>query len=181
MSQEPFDSRIESVRDQHRRKPEHAAKPADPYDLREHTRDVLEGAHEKRPEIWRQVMERHGFRWYEPAELTRRIGPQTIIPSQQVSLVDPLARAEYVRPHRDGQWRNDLHARVPEGLRTAFTVVDLFGLFGTPERFDEWFQDRERRYYAARRGLQMPKEKSVVMGRISVPVGEPGKLVLAKR
>jgi hypothetical protein len=127
-------------------------------------------------------MERHGFRWYPPEELTRRVGPQTIIPSQEVALVDPLARAEYVRPHRVGQWRNDLHRNMPTALRTAFTVEDLFGLFGTPERFDEWFRERVSRFEARVAGVRLEKEKSIRVPVSSVPApSDAPRVILAKR
>lgn len=135
--------------------PNHVA-PVDPYDLAESTRDSLKGANEK-PEVWRQVMERHGFVWFEPQILDRTIGPQKYVPSVLAGLHDGRGLPVHTeglyleRPHREGQWR-----RV-RPFPMAYTTTDLCALFGTPESFDSWIRETEAKRRLARLGIAVTK------------------------
>lgn len=176
--EQAMDRRIEAVRTDVRsgRAEKPVAGPIDPYDLREHRADQIAGRKASPDSIgWRKVMETRGFRWYEPAELTRRIGPERYIPADLSAAAEELAAAasdRYVdamlreeknaylyatRPHRVGQWRNDLHNRdLPHDLRMAFTEADLLGMFGSPEHFDAWIDRRAKEYRARLLGIRLP-------------------------
>jgi hypothetical protein len=132
--------------------------PVDPYDIRQHNLDALKGAQQK-PEIWNQVMEYHGFTWYEPSELDRLVGPMRVIPSSLKGLVD--ARGLEIRNsslyqhqrHKVGQWRRDR----PHPIPLAYTIEDLCALFQTPEAFDGWIKDHESKIRLGKLGIVVTK------------------------
>lgn len=153
--------RIEEVRRrvaEGRPDPHHAG-PVDPYDVREATADALQGQVQRNPEAWVQVMEHHGFVWYEPRELDRFVGPRRVIPSHLDGVLDAYGRpidnsSLYVdMPHVDGQWRRDR----PHPMPAAFTIADLFALFGTPEEFDTWIRGWADERRAARAGIRIAR------------------------
>lgn len=152
MSESEQMARILQVRaDVRKGRAESALVPSvDDYDRREYVADALKGAHEKTPEIWRQVMEAFKFAWLEPSELNQSVGPMKVQPARLEGLVDaegrpvPGGRLYWFREHKVGQWRN-------ERLHMAFTIEDLFGLFRDPETFDRWIREEivKRRAKAA--------------------------------
>lgn len=164
-----MDSKIEKVIDDvHSGRPErNAARPVDPYVLRNHRADILKGRQEDKDGYWKQVMEYHGWNWIEPEDLNRIIGPERYIPSQLQALAaeklhDRIGRAIYnsslywTRPHELGQWRNDIGRRRPhKALQTpmAWTMEALVGDFGEPKAFDEWAKTMIRRWQEGRQRL----------------------------
>ena len=78
---EAMDRRIDRVRRniQEGRADKPQAPHVSPDDIREKEQDSMQGW-DKKPEAWNQVMERHGFKWYESVELDERIGLQEFIP-----------------------------------------------------------------------------------------------------
>ncbi len=105
--------------------------PVDLKDIKEAEADIIAGR-DKDPDIWRQVMQHWGFRWLEPAELDRTIGPEQVKASIEGAHGEPLY---WTRPHTVGQWRSNKH-------RLAFTLKDLTANFQTPETFHRWLQKR---------------------------------------
>lgn len=154
--EQAIDERVDRVRRAVRAgRPERRVSPVvDPYDVRESTRDQLEGAHEKRPEVWRQVMEAHDFVWFSAERMNHVFGPLKVIPRTLAGLVDPRTGGAFenahlyqIKPHEEGQWRRD-HPR-----RWGFTIADLCSEFGSPEAFDRWIRAYEARLSLARRGI----------------------------
>ncbi len=151
-------------RDVHEGRPERPriVAPPDAYVLREAARDEQEGW-EGKPELWKQVMGYHGFRWYEVHDLDAHplVGPQRLV-------VKDVPGHFAHRLHEAGQWRNDLRAgstrmgghgfpEVPETLKWAFTLKDLIVGYGKPpdgpEVFDAWVRKQVLDFRMARAGL----------------------------
>lgn len=148
-------------------RPEPSRAPPDPYDVRNMRLDASKGAVEKR-EPWDQVMERHGFKWFEPHELAKRFGLEVYVPAHLEGLIgpygEPLVNANIYQQRMPlhGQYRRPGH---------AFTVLDLVSLFQTPENFDLWWRENEQREAAARAGVQLPSKavKKRIKGEIVLP------------
>ena len=83
-----MDSSIERVLDDvhHGRADNHAARPADPYEIKKYEEDIVQGRDRDKEGHWRKVMEHYGFNWLEPAQLNATVGPQRFIPSTIVGL-----------------------------------------------------------------------------------------------
>lgn len=153
--------------------------PVDPYDLREFRRDATKGQNEKGAEPWMQVMEAHGFRWYEPHQLYQKHGPEIYLPAHLEGLVGPEGQQMLnpqlyqERMHLHGMFRLTVKGRDVE----AFTVLDLVSMFRTPEAFDLWFREHQKKKAAAAAGVRIPKpdpRKS--------PLRRPkGEIILARR
>lgn len=129
----------------------------DPRDIREYDQDRIAGR-DRKPEIWVPVMERHGFRWFEPEELDRVIGMQSVVPDVAT---EAGVTAYWKRPNKEGMWRR--HKSVPsEGIMAlAFTLPDLISSFGTPEKFAEWIEDIQTRARARHAGIVLPPRNPV--------------------
>ena len=126
--------------------------PADPKDVEEYQNDAIQGQHLTRPEVWRQVMEAHGFTWFSPAELDSKIGKERYVPSKIEGIDLPGGGVSndglyFERPNRVGQWRRNRG-------RLAFTIQTLFAHFGSPEVFDRWIREYESKLFRARLGLR---------------------------
>lgn len=120
--------------------------PVDPKDRHEAEADMLKGAR-RRDDIWDQVMNYHGFHWFEASECDAIFGMENYVPTN-ISVGDmevPNPGGIYLsRPRKEGQWR---HVGNSVMRPMAFTMNDLWGQFQTPEAFDTWFQD----WYAKQR------------------------------
>jgi hypothetical protein len=111
--------------------------PIDPYDRRQAEADIVRGR-DRDPDVWRQIMERTGFAWFDPHRMNREVGPM-------IGLDDGVARL-----HTEGQWR--CGAR-----RMAFTIKELCANFGSPERFAMWLEQQDMEQQARRAGLVLPR------------------------
>jgi len=176
-----MERRIEAVRDavqagRPERHPAGPVDPVDPVDLHEDRANRAAGRRADPSHVgWRMVMERHGFRWYEPAELTQLVGPERYVPRDLSAAAEELGRMAgdrfldavlagqenqhlwAVRPHRVGQWRNDLHdPMLRRSRRAAFTEQDLIDGFGGPEQFDAWMDLLDRQHRARAAGIVLP-------------------------
>lgn len=147
------DARVEAVRQSVREgRPENLRSGSiNPREIQEAHAEMRRGA-ERRADEWRQVMERHGFRWFEPAELDRTIGPLKYIPPQIEG--QPNTELYWTKPHEVGQWRRPPSHRDP----MAMTVDDLIGLYRTPEVFAEFIERRDSERAAARMGIKLAKK-----------------------
>ncbi|TAL42836.1 MAG: hypothetical protein EPN91_07510 [Salinibacterium sp.] len=121
--------------------------PIDPYDKREAERDIVRGR-DKDATAWRSVMEYFGFRWFEPHELDRVIGPQAVLAG-----IEGADALYWQRNHTEGQWRSNKR-------RMAFTLKELAANYVTPEAFASWLEDHDLRKAAARAGLVLPPRKN---------------------
>lgn len=145
------DAQVRKVRDAVRegRQERPMSGPVDQYDVDNRAADILKA---RDPEVWRTVMRYHAFVWLEPSQLDKTIGMQKYIPSSLQGVVDqygrPLANSNlyFERPHKFGQWRRD----QPHWCPMAFTIEDLFGMFGYPEAFDRWIRQHETKLRMAR-------------------------------
>jgi hypothetical protein len=163
-SYDEIDLRIEKVQDavlNGRPEPEVAGR-VDPYDVREHSRDVVgkvsgNRTDDRKDDVWRQVMQSHDFNWYAPKQLDEHpmVGPEKYIPKELDGVTDargmPVENANlyWTRAHRVGQWRRDR----PHWLPMAYTMDDLWTLFRSPEAFDTWITRYEMEKRAARMGV----------------------------
>jgi hypothetical protein len=159
MSRKPSDqeveARIEKVRTRVRdgKADPRFVGPVDPYEIRERNQEALKGAVQRNPEVWNKVMESHGFVWYLPSQLDAVVGTQRIIPRHLDGLFDgrglPVENAHLytTKSHEHGQWRRSLPTKM------AFTVEDLFSLFRTPEQFQTWVREQDRKFELRKKGI----------------------------
>lgn len=150
-----IDARVDRVRRAARegRKEASVTPIVDAYDLRESKKDQLKGRAQREPDLFRAVMESHGFVWFEPQQLNYFIGPQKMIPRTFEGLVDaygrPIENDEVYayKPHTAGQWRRQ------RPMPMAFTIEDLFSMYETPEDFDRWIRNVEIKRRLAAMGI----------------------------
>lgn len=120
---------------------DHSLKSADPKDVAEFQADAIG---DRRGTDWRTVMEAHGFTWYEPKALDITFGFQQFVPKELAPGIPNVDRIPLNRPHPEGEWRRP-------GM--AFTVKDLYSYFWSPETFDQWIREEDRKKAMARSGL----------------------------
>lgn len=164
-----MDARIGIVQDGGGRAP--TAGP-DPDEVAGQDKELLKGRDVKDFDLWKQVMEKHGFNWVEPERLDRIFGKQQHIPGRLKGTAENPLHDNIGRPiqntslwwyasTREGQWRSDVGTRRPhkhllQGQEMAFTMSDLILGYVTPAAFEKFVLER-----IARRQLALQKEKAV--------------------